>query len=126
MTNNYFAVERDGKCIEDLVLRDENGDIAFENIMNMSYEEVRQNTQEVQEFIVTIMDATNMYFGSIEDENTVVTLIGPDDVFIWGIIMGPENDELKYVFIDWQKDCQKFKYEKENEDFFEKGIDKVN
>ena len=126
MTSNYFAIERDGRFVEEIILRDENGDITFENIMKMSYEEVVENSPEVQDFVVTVMEATNMYFDSYEDEPTVVTLIGPDDVFIWGIIMEPYDGEIQYAFVNWKKDDQCFKYEKENKEFFKKGIDKLN
>jgi hypothetical protein len=126
MTENYFAIERDGKCIEQIILRDENGDIMFEDVMDMSYDELIENNENVQDFVVAAMDATNMYFDSYEDEPTVVTLIGPDDVFIWGIIMEPIDGDIEYAFINWQKDGKFFKYEQENEDFFEKGIDKLN
>lgn len=126
MTNNYFAVERDNQYVEDIIIRNENGNIAFENIMEMPYDEIVKNGEDVQDFIEAIMNASNMYFDSSEDEPTVVTLIGPDDVFIWGIIMEPYDGEIRYAFINWQKDGNLFKYDKENEDFFENGIDKVN
>lgn len=123
MSENYFAIERYDESVEGIVLRDENGHIAFEDIMNMSYEEIMGNSQRVQNFVETVMDATNMYFDTFEDAPTVVTLIGPDDVFIWGIMMEPYEDEIRYAFINWKKDGQCFKYE---EEIFEKGIDKLN
>lgn len=126
MTENYFAIERDNQCVEKIILHNENGDVAFEDVMNMSYDEVVENSQEVQDFVVAVMEATNMYFDSLEDEPTVVTLIGPDGFFIWGIIMESEDDDIRYAFVDWKKDGQCFRYEEENEEFFKKGIDKLN
>lgn len=126
MTENYFAIERNGECIEHVVLRDYHGNISYEHIMDMSYEEMLLNDDEIQEFVVMVMDATNEWFDE-EDEQTAITLVGPDGVFIWGIIMGPNDDgSIHYEFINWQTDGRRFRYEQENEDFFEKGIDKLN
>ena len=34
---NYFTLEREDRCLEGIVLHDKNGEIAFEDVMNMSY-----------------------------------------------------------------------------------------
>lgn len=111
MTDNYFAIERNNKFIDSVVLRDENGVIMFEDIMGMSYNEIEIDSEYIQQFVVSVMDSTNTYFEE-DDDYTAITLIGPDGIFIWGIFIGPDDDNgLEYQFIDWQKDGKAFKYE---------------
>ena len=107
----YFSVERNNECLDGVILRDKDGNIAFEDLMNMSYEEMT-NYSDIESFVVSVMDATNMFTNS-EDADTAVTLIGEDDVFIWGIIISPTgfNDEFHYVFVDWKKYGKNYKYE---------------
>ena len=108
---NSFAIERSGKAIDDLIILDENGEIAFEDVMNMSCEDVLENNERIQEFIIAVMDSTNAFFEE-EDDDTAVTLIGPDGVFIWGAILIPDGEGgINYQFINWQEDGQIFKYE---------------
>ena len=75
--------------------------------MGMSYEEMKMYP-EIEEFVVAVMDATQDLSGT----EAIVNLIGPDDIFIWGIIIGVYDDDYKFVFIDWQKDGKKYRYEK--------------
>ena len=112
MANNYFSIERNGKCADKIIIKCEDGKIAFENIMNMSYEKIKAY-DKIGEFITGIMDAANAYFKD-GDEQTLVTLVGQDDIFIWGILIGPgdNEDELTYALIDWGKDGKKYRYEK--------------
>lgn len=111
MTQNYFAIERKDKSLDHVYLRLIDGNIAFEDIMSMSYEEMKAY-DKIDEFVTAVMDSANVYFKSV-DEPTIINLIGPDNIFIWGILIGPgdQNDELKYAFIDWHKDGKKYKYE---------------
>lgn len=111
MTNNYFTIERAGKYVEKVCVKDENGSIAFEDIMSMSYNEMK-SYKEIDYFITAIMGAANTYFEE-SDEQTIVTLVGEDGVFIWGILIGPgdNSEELKYAFIDWKKDGKSYRYE---------------
>ena len=109
MTNNYFAIERSGKCVETLI-RDKDGIILFEDLMKTSYEEMKAY-DNIDGFIVTIMDMVNTYFEE-DDEPTTITLVGEDGIFIWGILIGPgDGDKLKYAFIDWKKDGKSYRYE---------------
>ena len=112
MLKNYFAIERDSKCIDHLLIRRDDGVVAFEDVMSMSYDELKAY-EGIDVFIAAIMDATNEHFNE-DDNQTVVTLVGADDVFIWGLLIGPgdEEDEFKYCFIDWLKDGKKYRYEK--------------
>ena len=110
--DNYFAIERDGKWINHVCITRDDGTIAFQDVMSMSYDEIKEYT-DIHELIAAVMNATNEYF-NCDDEQTLITLVGSDDVFIWGILIGPSDndDELRYVFIDWQKDGKKYRYEK--------------
>lgn len=109
MTHNYFAIERSGQCVETLI-KGNDGAVLFEDLMNMSYEDMKAY-KNIEGFIVTVMDLVNAHMGE-HDEPTTITLVGEDNVFIWGILVGPENaDELRYAFIDWKKDGKSYKYE---------------
>lgn len=107
---NYFAIERGDDCWDKVILRDEDNNVAFEDLMQMSYEEMKQY-EHLDEFICAVMDATNAMNGE-EDQQTAVTLVGEDGVFIWGLIIGPAeiDDELHYVMIDWKKDGKLYRY----------------
>ena len=69
MTKNHFAIERQDKGVEYLLLHGEDGSIAFEDVMNMSYDELKA-FDGIDVFIAAIMDATNEYFN--EDDDDVV------------------------------------------------------
>ena len=111
MTKNYFAIERNQQALDHVLIRDNEGNILFEDLMNMSYEEMK-NYEDLDAFVMCLMDATNNHFGE-SDEQTCVILVGEDDVFIWGFIMGPgkEDGDVSYVLVDWQKDGKKFRYQ---------------
>lgn len=108
----HFALERGGQYWEIAGICDQDGKIAFEDLINMSYDEMKCYDQ-IEDFIVAVMDATNQMADNIDD-NTCITLVGDDDVFIWGIIIGrgEVEDELHYVFVDWKKDGKSYRYEK--------------
>jgi hypothetical protein len=80
----------------------------------MSYDEIKAY-EHIDELIVGVMDAANEYFGSKNDEGTMITLVGEDDLFIWSIIIGPgdNDDEFKYSFVDWTKDGKNYRYKKD-------------
>lgn len=109
---NYFAIERNGSYKDHIMIQDNETDsVAFENYLNMTYDEV-MSQDNLEDFIVAIMDATDVEMG-IEDSNdsTIITLIGDDDIFIWSIMIGTVDNELRYLPIDWKKDDRKFRYE---------------
>ena len=111
MSNNYFAIERNGECWTNVILADENGNLAFEEFLYMSYNEMKDSAL-LEDFVVAAMDAANRKSGEIDDQ-TVVTLIGEDDVFIWGIMMEKDvdlEDHIRYVLVDWKKDGKSYKY----------------
>ena len=113
MTKNYFAIERENKCVDHVLIRDNDGNILFEDLMSMSYDEIK-NYENLDAFVMCLMDATNQYFGT-SDEQTCVILVGEDDVFIWGFIMGPgeEEGDVSYVLVDWKKDGKQYRYQPE-------------
>lgn len=114
MTQNYFSIERADECIDHVYIKREDGAVMFEDIMNMSYDEIKA-CPYIDEFVVCVMDAANEHFGNKRDDKTIITLVGKDDVFIWGILIGPDGseDRLRYVFIDWKKDGKSYRYEKD-------------
>lgn len=110
MSKNYFAIERNGQCWDHVVLGDRYGNPAFEDFLNMTYEEMK-SSDNLADFVVASMIAANRKSDGFDDQ-TVVTLVGEDGVFIWGIIMGPgENDNIQYNLVDWKKDGKSYRYE---------------
>ena len=107
MSKNYFAIESNQRYWEHVVLKDQDGNVRFEDYLNKSYDEM-YSSEDLEEFVIAVMDAANGDAGN----NTVITLIGEDGVFIWGIIMGPdEGDGVRYVLVDWKKDGNSYRYE---------------
>ena len=107
MNKNYFALERNGHCLECVVFKLEDK-ILFEDMVNMSYEEMKSYS-DIEKFVVDVVDATNDFGGN----QLIVNLVGPDDVFIWGIIIGIYGDDYNYVFVDWKKDGKNYRYKKD-------------
>lgn len=106
---NYFAIERNGECWSPVVLQSRNGDSDFSSFLNMTYDEMKNNDR-LEEFVVAAMEATNQA-SETDDDQTIVTLIGEDGVFIWSVMMGPgENDDIMYNLVDWKKDGHMYKY----------------
>ena len=109
MSKNYFAIERNGQCWDHVVLSGPFGNVAFEEFLDMTYEEMN-NSDSLQKFVVACMIAANRKSGT-EDEHTCVTLVGEDGCFIWGLLMGPgEGDDIRYSLIDWKKDGKSYRY----------------
>ena len=75
--------------------------------MNMSYEEMK-TYPDIEKFVVAAMDATSDLGGT----QLIINLVDPDDVFIWGIIIGIYDDDYNFVFVDWHKDGKNYRYEK--------------
>ena len=112
MTNNYFALERGSQCFEHMCMANNAGDLLFSEVMSMSYDEIK-SYDNLEAFVDCAMDLSNKLFQS-EDDQTIVTLVGEDDVFIWSVIMGPEDDDtIRYVLVDWNKDGKKYRYQKD-------------
>ena len=112
MSKNYFAIERNGQCWSPVVLADKYRQPAFEEFLDMSYEEIKAS-EKLGDFIMASMNAADNKSGTA-DEQTVVTLVGEDGVFIWGIIMGPDPEQehdVRFNLVDWKKDGKSYRYE---------------
>ena len=109
MSKNYFAIERNETCHTPVILADRNGDIVFAEFLDMSYEEMKSN-ESLEDFVVAAMEAADKICG-VDDDQTILTLVGSDDVFIWSIIMGVVDDEIRYSLVDWKKDGKNYRYE---------------
>lgn len=102
---SYFAVEHNGQCLDHVTIRDKDGSVMFSNYLNMTYDEMT-SSEDLEDFVVAVMDAAN------GDGQVLITLVGDDDVFIWSIIIGVEDDDgVRYVLVDWKKDGKSYRYE---------------
>lgn len=109
MSKNYFAIERDNQCWTNVILADSNGDPTFGEFLDMNYDEMK-SSDKLSDFVATVMDATNNEIGK-NDDQTIITLVDEDNVFIWSIIMGPgKNDMILYSLVDWKKDGKNYRY----------------
>ena len=106
---NYFAIERNNQCWTNVILADSNGNPAFTELLDMNYDEMK-NSAVLENFVVAAMEAADRICG-VDDDQTVVTLVGDDGVFIWGILMRYEDDIIRYCLIDWKKDGHSYRYE---------------
>lgn len=107
---NYFSIERNQNCWSPVILADSNGKPAFTEFLEMSYDEMK-NSEQLEDFVIAAMEAAERR-GNGEEEysDVVVTLIGEDDFFIWGIIMSADGDNITYKVVDWKADGKHFKY----------------
>lgn len=113
MSKNYFAIERDNDVAETNGIYDKESEtMVFDEVLDMSLEDLKI-FDEIDTFVVVAMDAANAYFGD-KDGDTLITLVGEDDVFIWSILMskGDNEDDIRYNFIDWKKDGKNYRYQK--------------
>lgn len=107
---NYFAIERNGNYQDHIMIQDnETNNIVFENYLNMTYDEM-VSQDDIEEFVVAIMDIMDAETDGSDDQ-TIITLIGDDDIFIWSILMGTVDDDLRYLPIDWKANGKKYRYE---------------
>lgn len=109
MNKNYFAIERGNECWYPMVLADHDGRIAFEDFLDMSYDEMK-SSDKLSDFVTAAMDAANRKSDGTDDQ-TIVTLVSADNTFIWSVIMGPDEDVIRYVLVDWKKDGKNYRYE---------------
>ena len=107
---NYFAIEKNGECYSPVLLADSDGNPVYTEFLDMTYEEMK-NSEKLENFVVAAMEATDRKSDGEDDYNdVVVTLIGEDGFFIWGIIMSSEGDDITYKIVDWQEGGKHFKY----------------
>ena len=103
---SYFAIEHNQKCLDHVVLKDKDDNIVFYDYLNLTYDEMK-SMENLDEFVATIFYTAN----DGGDSQTLVTLVGDDDVFIWSVIIGMVDEELRYVLVDWKKDGKSYRYE---------------
>ena len=107
--SNYFAIERNGETKVPVVLGTNNGNVAFENFLSMTYNEMK-SSEHLGEFVDAAMIAADRMFGTDGDQ-TIVILIGEDGNFIWSILMSCEyGDNIRYALTDWKKDGKNYRY----------------
>jgi hypothetical protein len=113
---SYFAIERNQQCVDHVVIKDKNDRILFGDYLNTTYDEMKSR-EDLNEFVVAVMDATGKKIVSTNDQ-TIVTLVDDDDIFVWSIIIGTVDgdDGIKYALIDWKKDGNNYRYVPENKD----------
>lgn len=106
---SYFAVEYNGKHQDHVIITDYNDNILFANYLNMTYDEMKLQ-EDLEDFVVANINAVDMIVFDDNDQ-MIITLVGDDDIFIWSVIIGTVEDELRYSLVDWQKDGKKYRYE---------------
>lgn len=112
---SYFAIERNNQCWDHV-----NGMVNYVNMVQSRIDMLKESTYDemkkkpwLEGFVMATMEYANELSGT-DDDQTIITLVGDDDVFIWSIIMGPgENDTIRYSLMDWTKDGRKYRYEPE-------------
>ena len=108
---SYFATECGGYYRDHITIVDENGNVVFNNYLNMTYDDMKSQ-EDLGDFVFAVMDAAIM---SAEEPNdncqTIITLIDDDGIFIWSIISGIVDDEIRYSLVDWRKDGMQYRYE---------------
>lgn len=108
---SYFAVECGNLYSDHITIRDNDGNVVFENYLGMTYDEMKSQ-EDLGDFVFAVMGAAVMSATEPdEDCQTVLTLVGDDDIFIWSIIMGVVDDEIRYNLVDWKKDGKSYRYE---------------
>lgn len=107
---NYFSVERKNCHFDHFQLINEvDGTVGFNNYLNLTYDEMKSQ-EDLEDFVISNMEASDAMFQT-EDDHTILTLIGDDDIFIWSIIMGTVDGEIYYNLVDWKKDGKNYRYE---------------
>lgn len=106
---NYFVVEKNNTYFDHVMIKDRDDNIIFGNYLNMTYDEMKSQ-KDLDDFVVAIMDAANAMIPN-ENDKTIITLIGEDDMFIWSIIMGAVDEVVRYSLVDWKKDGKNYRYE---------------
>lgn len=112
---NYFVIEQNDNYLEGVVLLDSDQNVLHEEIMNMSYEEMKEY-DKLEDFLWEAYFASESSFET-KGENTVISLVDSEDTLVWGILFGPDPDDeeaLRYCFINWGEDGKIYKYQKEN------------
>jgi hypothetical protein len=105
---NYFVAEVNGTCVEDITWIDKDGNPIFTNYVNMTYDEMK-SAENLVEFVLANMESAVTEFGDSADQ-LILTLVDENDIFVWSIMMGIVDDELRYALVDWKKDGKNYRY----------------
>ena len=114
MAGNYFSIERNDKCWVPIVLIGEDKEVAFKDVMNMTYDEIVAY-EDIESFVFAAMHASNEIDDGVSTETYVTLIDEEDNSFIWSVVIGPSEDvdRLMYNFIDWRNGENRFKYVEE-------------
>lgn len=104
---NYFVAEINGMCIENIAWAN-HGKPVFTDFVNMTYDEMK-NAKDLDDFVYANMESAVTEFGDSADQ-LILTLVDENDIFIWSIMMGIVDDELRYTLVDWKKDGINYRY----------------
>lgn len=104
---NYFVAEVNGLCIEDISWEN-HGEPVFTDFVNMTYDEMK-NAEDLDDFVYANMESAVTEFGDSADQ-LILTLVDENDIFIWSIMMGIVDEQIRYTLVDWKKDGKIFKY----------------
>lgn len=113
---NHFTIERNGRCWEgnDKIVNKVNMvSSRIEELRNATYDEMKSK-HWIEGFILAVMETADELSGTKGDQ-TIVTLVDENDVFIWSIIIVATenyetNFEVNYSFVDWKKDGKSYRY----------------
>lgn len=105
---SYFAIEHGNKYIDHVVIRNGDENVIFGNYLDMTYDEMKSR-KDLDDFVMAVMEASNVVDSG--NDQTIITLIGEDNIFIWSIIIGVVDEVIRYNLINWQKDGKKYRYE---------------
>ena len=107
--NNYFVIEQDNYYVDNVVLLYTEGNVLYEELMDMSYEEMKAYDR-LEDFLFSAHEVLN-------EKDTLISLVNEEDTLVWGILFGSDSENkeyLRYVFIDWGIDGKVYKYQKED------------
>lgn len=106
---SYFVIEKNNTYFDKVMIRDRDNNVVFSNYLKMTYDEMKLQ-KDLNDFVAAIMDAGDAMIPN-ENDKTIITLIGEDNIFIWSIIMGTVDDYIRYSLVDWKKDGKNYRYE---------------
>lgn len=103
MTSKFIIIERDEVFSESMLLTDENNNILFEDILDMSYEEAYNNdTLRFQQFVLEVLDRSDEYFES--DGSTFIGVGDDNSGLVWAVVVERiDGERIRYASIDLEK-----------------------
>jgi hypothetical protein len=114
---NHFTIERNGRCWEsaEKIVNNRVNMVSsrIDELKNATYEEMKSK-HWIEGFIMAVMETADELSGTKGDQ-TIVTLLDENGVFIWSIIISAADNyeidfEVNYAFVDWKKDGKSYRY----------------